>query len=380
MPRSALLVCALVLTHPAWGRFQNLQDTGMPLASGSLPAQGVERLRIICNCSAVVQGAAQSEIYYELRTRSRSRVRSTGRIRAVAGGGWATIEATPRTGDASEELRVRSPRSLREVRIETRGGRVETYDLDGAVQAETGGGAIQLDRVWGGADLRTAGGEIVVGTTKGPLRCTSGGGAIRLSKALGNATLDTAGGEITVGDVTGLLHAGTAGGSIWIGRAGSAVVARTAGGQIEVEQANSRVTATTTGGAIQIGAARGVRLDSGAGAIRVRNVSGAVRLSTAAGSILAGLLSSSPLEDSSITTGRGDVTVFIPSNLHVTVQALTEWAGRGGRIVSDFPEIRIRSSDPSSTKPSTARGLLNGGGPLLEISASGGSIFLRRQR
>jgi hypothetical protein len=46
-----------------------------------------------------------------------------------------------------------------------------------------------------------------------------------------------------------------------------------------------------------------------------------------------------------------------------------------GRIVSDFEELQGRRDRFRSV---TAEGRLNGGGPVLELAAAGGTIHLRR--
>ena len=96
------------------------------------------------------------------------------------------------------------------------------------------------------------------------------------------------------------------------------------------------------------------------------------------GSILAELLSGTRIEDSLLSTNAGDITVLLSSNIPITVQARNETAGNGRRIISDFPEIRIRNA--GATIPLMAEGMLNGGGPVLRIFASGGTIYLRRQK
>jgi hypothetical protein len=109
-------------------------------------------------------------------------------------------------------------------------------------------------------------------------------------------------------------------------------------------------------------------------------VTGELRVATAVGSILAELLSGGVIEDSFLSTGSGDVTVFIPSNLAVTVEAQNDSPGRLGRIVSDFPEIRVRNGAATSRGRVVATGAINGGGPQLVIAAANGTIFLRRQK
>ena len=109
------------------------------------------------------------------------------------------------------------------------------------------------------------------------------------------------------------------------------------------------------------------------------NVWGACRASTAQGSILAELLSGNHILDSTLSTNAGDITVFISSNLPLTVMARNQSAGAASRIISEFPEIRVKGGQPGYS-PVLAEGALNGGGPVLRINVIGGTIYLRRQK
>jgi hypothetical protein len=98
------------------------------------------------------------------------------------------------------------------------------------------------------------------------------------------------------------------------------------------------------------------------------------------GSILAELVPGVRLGESRLNTGAGDITVFIPSNLAVSVKALSESRSRQARIVSDFPEIRVKTPLVASRGgPITAEGSLNGGGPMLWITANIVTVYLRRR-
>jgi hypothetical protein len=99
--------------------------------------------------------------------------------------------------------------------------------------------------------------------------------------------------------------------------------------------------------------------------------------STAAGSIVAELMAGNRIQDSTLTASAGDITVVISSKVPVTVFAQNVTGG--GRIVSDFPEIRMQP-DMAGAMPAVARGSLNGGGPTLRIVATGGTIYLRREK
>lgn len=126
--------------------------------------------------------------------------------------------------------------------------------------------------------------------------------------------------------------------------------------------------------------AKGVQCDSAGGAIRLRSVAGALQASTNAGSIWVELLAGHALQNSMLSTRAGDITVLIPSNVPVTIVASNGSAGTLGRIVSDFPEIRVRPVSQPGNAPVVAEGALDGGGPVLHINVVGGTIYLRRRK
>ena len=101
-----------------------------------------------------------------------------------------------------------------------------------------------------------------------------------------------------------------------------------------------------------------MQCESAAGGIRLQNVSGSLQASTNLGSIIAALLANRPFMDSFLTTGSGDITVFIPSNLAVTIRAESQAADSLRRIVSDFPGIAVRMQGSAVV----AEGPINGGG------------------
>lgn len=341
-------------------------------------------LRIHMRGAATVQGSLQASAASYVLTR-RVRAASEAEARRIlaelnlrtspAGTLVLTYPERPR---ASAELTINVPAALNRLLLETHSGDVQVYDIAGQVEARSGAGVIQMDRIGRDAIARTAGGDIRIGKVGGGIRCVSGGGSIEVQSAGGESWFDTAGGEINLGSIAGPIHASTAGGNIHIGRAGDSVGAKTAGGRIDVMQARGIVIAANSGGSIQVGSAPGVRLEATGGSIRLRGSSGAIRAVSDSGSIFAELNARLPLRDSFLTTGAGDITVFIPSNIPVTVQALNESA-RPGRIISEFSEIPVRQADESRSAM-LAEGALNGGGPVLKLTSTGGTIYLRRMR
>jgi hypothetical protein len=122
-----------------------------------------------------------------------------------------------------------------------------------------------------------------------------------------------------------------------------------------------------------------VRCESAGGAIRLRNVAGALHASANSGNILAQLVTGHPFADSLLSTNAGDITVFIPSNLALTIQATNETGG-AGRIISEFTQVPVQTGGQSGGGPVMAAGALNGGGPVLRVNVVGGTIYLRREK
>jgi DUF4097 and DUF4098 domain-containing protein YvlB len=343
------------------------------------------RLKVVATGAVVVRGKDGNGGTYTLRQRVKTAEKSEAerqlrllRPRAVTRGVWTILDvAGNEDSDVEYEVEVTLPKKLATVALVSQGGHIEAYDLDGSIEADTAAGRIQLDRIGMNATVKTGGGPIRVGNVRGVLRCVSGGGEIQVDRAGSEVWCDTAGGNITIGEAGGPVHAVTAG-NIHIGTAHSSVSAHSEGGLISVDEAGGQVTADTAGGSIQVGSSTGVRCESAAGAIRVKGVRGPLRAYTASGSILAELLPGVELQDSSLHALLGDITVYIPSNIAVSIRAWNEGGSGRGRIVSDFPEIQVRSAS-GRRGTAVAEGALNGGGPVLRISASG-NIYLRRQK
>ncbi len=338
------------------------------------------RMQVKTNGDVAVSGGSKSGYSYVLKLRVKASSERQARARLAA----MRISTSTRgdvfvlnapVSDSSSEMRLEIPRSVKEVTVATSGGGVDLSDLNGTLRAETGGGGVRCDRIGGNLAVATAGGGISLGTIEGLVQCATAGGGISANIIRGEAAFETGGGDIVVQEVTGLVRASTGGGGIKIVRAGSAVLAMTAGGPIQVERAAGKVTVKSSAGPIQVNSANNVQCESAGGGISLRNISGSLHASTLMGNISAALLANHTFADSSLTTGSGDITVFIPSNLGVTIRAENESANSVRRIVSDFPGLPVRLLGTAVI----AEGPINGGGALLRIKGTGGTIYIKKQ-
>ena len=337
------------------------------------------RLRIVAPGSVVFRGREQSNIIYSFKRRVRARSEAEAqaalrgcRVRSARHGDTTSLIISD--AERSAELQVSCPRDLAEVFLLTKGGSVEAADLSGNLRAQAGAGKIGIYRIGGNVEIRTAGGPTEIGSIKGLVQCFSGGGPIHVGVIGGGALFESGGGDIIIQQVDGPVRVFTEGGAIHITRAGDTVMANTGGGPIQVDRASGMVIAKNAGGPIQVGRASSVRCESASGAIRVNNISGSMRASTAVGSIVAQYLKGLPALDSFLSTGSGDITVLIPSNLSVTVRAENEASGNIKTIISEFKAISVRSEGAAVI----GEGRINGGGPLLHLAGNGGIIYIKK--
>ncbi|HYO81876.1 MAG TPA: hypothetical protein VES20_10770 [Bryobacteraceae bacterium] len=346
---------------------------------------GVGALRIQARGPVRVRGTAAKEDGCSLRLVRKVRAKNAGDAKrllsqiSIRSGPGSVVLSCPERSPALTELEVQVPALLRQLDIHTHSGDLAVSQIAGDVRVQTGAGAIEMEAIRGSVFARTAGGNIRMGHIGGSANCVSGGGSIDVGRVGRESWFDTAGGEIRIGETGGPLHASTSGGNIHVGRALSTVAARTAGGRIDVMEAQGVVVAGNSGGSIHVGAAVGVRLESTGGSIRLKGSSGALRAVSDVGSILAELISGLSLQDSLLSTGAGDITVYIPSDMPLTIEALNE-NRRDGRIVSEFIEVPVRYSSEDGRRAARAEGTLNGGGPLLKLTSASGTIYLRRRR
>ena len=180
-------------------------------------------------------------------------------------------------------------------------------------------------------DLSTAGGAIAAAEIRGQVDLHTSGGSIKMKQIDGDVDAHTSGGAVTAVDVSGSARLDTSGGAIDARGVSGDLVARTSGGSIEIEDAGGAVEAHTSGGP--------------------------VRASFAPGNGAGGSLSSS----------GGSITAAVDPAVSLRVDAHTS----GGKVSVDLP-ITVRGS----MSRNTVRGSLNGGGPLLKLRSSGGSVRL----
>ena len=176
------------------------------------------------------------------------------------------------------------------------------------------------------------------------------GGSIKVEDIIGPVDADTSGGSISVAQIFGDVRLDTSGGSITARRVDGSVLADTSGGRIEIEGVSGEVTADTSGGSVSIS-------DAG-DRVRASSSGGSVTVSFAPGNAAGG----------SLSTSGGGVTAYVDASVGLDLDLSTS----GGRASTELPVTVSGSVGRSSL-----RGEVNGGGALLKLRSSGGSVRVK---
>lgn len=275
------------------------------------------------------------------------------------------------------------------VEVTTHAGNIQVDDVDGRVNLITDGGNITAGRVTGGgvrqpgipaARLESvSGGHISIRDVTGDLKAITAGGHITAGNISGDANLSTGGGHITTGNIRGVAQLDTGGGNISVQRAGSRVTASSGGGQISFGEAAGAIQARAAGGGIRVLRVAGpMQLDSNGGSIFLTKVENSVHASTGTGSITAWLSPTVKIAGSSqLESGRGDIVVYVPRDLQMTIEATIDTAA-GHHIAAD-PSLVMKTTYHTGDSGKQVQGVcnINGGGEVLKLRAMEGNIQLR---
>jgi hypothetical protein len=266
--------------------------------------------------------------------------------------------------------------------LTTAGGDVKlANDITGTVKINTSGGEIGLQNVKGEVVASTAGGNIIGGNITGNAKLTSSGGDVLIGSVQGECVISTGGGNVEVKNVSKSLNVSTGGGNVDCGNIGSDVKVITGGGNISMNNISGVMSVTTGGGDVSgTSFSKGGSVVTGSGNVTLNNLSGYVKVTSGAGDITAQFISIGNNE-SSITSGYGDITVYIPENAKVTIEALVKYAegnmwsfDKSETIKSDF---KVATEDKRKGEFHAVYNI-NGGGTNIYLKTSLGSIEIKK--
>jgi hypothetical protein len=354
---------------------------------GSIPDSSSLHVKVEGGSIRVV-GGPQEEITYSVRIRTRGQgaaqisQRRLHEVSLVSRDGMVSLTVKPKPLNSPRfvgEILLRVPQHLHSLNLQTSGGDISVDGFNGRVDLRTGGGRVQLDHMGGdvtvetgGDDIevgevagdtsfRTGGGRISVRSAGGAMRASSGGGNIFVDAGLRTAVLESAAGDIQMNLCGGQLKVSTGGGNVVLGTVHGSAEITTSGGNIHLHSATGFVHAQTRAGGIELDGVPAASAETEVGAITARFTT-----------------TPSPPRDSRLRTSVGDISIYLPENMAVTVRASVDMS-MGQRISSDFPELQPASQgDRWDSQPQTLEGKLNGGGPLLLLNTGNGKIVIHR--
>jgi hypothetical protein len=193
---------------------------------------------------------------------------------------------------------------------------------------------------------QTGSGDERIEGIKGPVDATSGSGSLRLSQIGGEVHSRTGSGDIEMESVNGNVRTSSGSGSIHATGIAGGLVASTGSGDVKLEQT----------------AAGDVEVSTGSGEVELSGVKGGARVTTGSGRIAA---EGQPSGEWRLHTGSGDVSVRFPADAAFDLSARSS----SGRIETNR-EITVSGT----LNPRELHGKVKGGGNLVDLSTSSGSI------
>lgn len=178
-----------------------------------------------------------------------------------------------------------------------------------------------------------------------------------------SSQFQSSGGSISIENVKGNQNISTSGGSIRVMNASGMVTSRSSGGSFSLTDFEGQVDVQSSGGAVKIADLRGsVSVNTSGGSVTLEGISGKITASTSGGSIRAKLLTVE--EDLSFRSSGGSISAEVPAGLGLNLDL------RGGRVNTKFKNF------DGEIKKDLILGKMNGGGHLISMQSSGGSINL----
>jgi hypothetical protein len=390
--KAAAALFAMAVAIPLWSQQSRVYRDGnswVEEITGTLPVS--RQVRVTTDVGSVQVQGSSPRVTYVIRKRSYApseegarRQFEQMRISAIKNAEGAFIEGRliNRNLDRfSAEFLVQIPRELESVKVETRGGSLNFNSIAATIQGATGGGWVKLDDLDGSVKITSGGGNIEGGRLGSDFSLTTPGGDVHIKSVAGQARMNIGGGKVYIGSAKG-ANIQTGAGNIEIHKCSGDLGVSSGGGNLYLGDVNGAVQAETAGGSVHLDSARGrVQVSTGGGSVELLNLSQGAQVQTGAGGITAEFVGKrGSFGDSSLHTAAGDVIVYLPNDLPVTVHASADMA-TGHGVVSEFSGLRI-TKEASNFVPRSmyAEGSLNGGGPVLKVRTIIGQIDFRRSR
>lgn len=292
------------------------------------------------------------------------------------------------------------------VDIGTSGGDISITGLKGKVDLKTSGGDIDLVRIDGLVAAKTSGGDVTVKENKQSVTIKTSGGDIEISDVLGEVDAMTSGGDISVENNRARVSVKTSGGDIGLKNIGAEVDAHTSGGDITVDGTNGALEVSTSGGDIDLknikdvikaktsggdveaaNVINGIYATTSGGDIDLVDIQGFIEAKTSGGDVEAKMTLKDFSKDHHVNmkSSGGNITLYLPEKLPATITAVINIRGASWRdydIYSDFPLTSKKEADEDKRgrreEIIRSEGKINGGGDLIMLETTNGSISIKK--
>ena len=159
-------------------------------------------------------------------------------------------------------------------------------------------------------------------------------------------------------------------GNVQIADVEGRIEGRTGAGTITLDDVRAVVDISSGAGNVSIeGEVAQGEVNTGAGNIHLTGLTGAIEANTGAGNVIAEI-TEQPTQSSSLSSGAGNVTVYLSNAVGVYVKATSSLGG----AECDFP-VKMEGK----WLKRSFSGEINGGGPELRLHAGVGSVALKRE-
>ncbi len=268
------------------------------------------------------------------------RIEVRARITAGTWGFW-------RSGLSAEERvrRVEANPPIEQTGNRVRIGRISDDDLRQGVSISY---VLTVPPETSAVSKTGSGAHVITGLRRG-ITASSGSGSIRVSDAAGDVRATTGSGAIEADSLSGSFYANSGSGSIEGVRLRGAITVRSGSGSIDVSQSG--------GGEVDA--------SSSSGSVHVNGVRGGLRASTSSGALR---VQGEQTSNWRLSSSSGTVTIELAGTPKFALDARSS----SGRIDTGFP---VTVSGTIGRRE--LRGSVNGGGPLLYVRTSSGSIRIR---
>ncbi len=254
------------------------------------------------------------------------------------------------------------------------GDKCVTTDMDIYVPANTalvitsGRGDVTVAGMSSNVEVNHHRGEVNVNDHTGNVTLNLDDSSVRLGHVKGDVNIHGSANEVAVEDVDGALHLdGEFQESVRLVRVSKTVSFHSSRTEMEFSRLDGRLDLDS--GDLRADSLVGpMRLTTRSKDIALEGLSGDLRLEDSNGTVEVGLRKPGNIQ---IDNRKGDVTVTIPPNTAIKVEARTH----EGEIESDFDEIKVDKRDDDQ---SSASGSIGTNGPKLAMNCEKGTIEIRK--